>query len=256
MNIVSDLLPGQWQGSSGGGDVVAILEADHRAVEQLFKDIQRATGSARKALVQRLGKELSLHMAIEESLVYPRVSSFDREMGAEAKAEHGLAAKVLRDVQRLSPDDPGFDGALEMLQAGIQHHVHEEEGEVLPKLRQEVDAAEMEQLTAAVRSAKERGRAPRRTSAASRKRATRSGPTRRSTSARSTSGRSSSSARKKSSPAKAAARKRSSSASASRSSGNGSGQVTKAELVRRAKRQGVTGYSSMTKAQLQRALSR
>jgi hemerythrin superfamily protein len=241
MNMTSNLLRGRQ-------DVIAILEADHREVEQLFEQIQRAQGSQRTKLVEKLASELTLHMSIEESLVYPRMARIDKEMSSEAQAEHSLSRKVLKDLQRLAPDTPGFDGALEMLKAGIQHHVQEEEGEAFPKLRSRLDSSELEQLTEQVQAAKERGRAPRRSSSGrSRSRSTSRSPrsssrpaaSRRSSGSRSTSR--SSSAAKKSTKA---ASKRSSSSS----------DVTKADLVRQAKRRGITGYSTMTKAQLARAL--
>jgi hypothetical protein len=257
MTMISNLLTGSRP------DVVSILEADHRAVEKLFKDIEAASGSRRSSLVEKLVTDLTLHMSIEESLVYPRVSAFDKEMSQEANAEHALAKKVLTDLRRLAPDAPGFDGALGMLQAGIEHHVHEEEGEVLPKLRRELDQSELEQLTGEVEAAKQRGRAPRRASA-SRKRT--SGSRKRTSSA---SKRTSSAQKRASSASKrtSSARTRGSSSKAttskSRASGSGSSrgrgrgsEPTKDELVRQAKRAGVTGYSRMNKRQLERALAR
>jgi hemerythrin superfamily protein len=242
MNMISNLLGGRQ-------DVVAILEADHREVEQLFEQIQRAEGSQRTKLVEKLASELTLHMSIEESLVYPRLARIDKEMSAEAEAEHTLARKVLKDLQRLAPGSPGFDGALGMVKSGIEHHVHEEEGEAFPKLRSQLGRPEMEELTEQVRTAKERGRAPRRSSSSSGSRArstsrssrssTRPAASRRSTGSRATS-RTTSAAKK-------------STKSASKRSGSSS-EVTKAELVRRAKRRGITGYSTMTKAELARAL--
>jgi hemerythrin superfamily protein len=213
MNTISTFL------RSGRQDLVAMLEADHREVEQLFNQIQRMQGSQRSKLVAKLAQELTLHMRIEESIVYPRLGRIDKEMSSEAEAEHRLARKALADLQRLAPDTPGFDGALAMVKAGIEHHVQEEEHEAFPKLRSELDDLEMEQLTEEVRAAKERGRAPRRSPSASRARksAGRSAPSR------------------------------------SRSRG-GTKNPTKADLVRRAKRAGITGYSSMTKDELARAM--
>jgi hemerythrin superfamily protein len=239
MNMISNLLQGRQ-------DAVAILEADHRQVEQLFEQIQRAQGSQRTKLVQKLASELTLHMSIEESLVYPRMARIDKEMSSEAEAEHSLSRKVLKDLQRLAPDTPGFDGALEMLKAGIQHHVHEEEGEAFPKLRSQLGQDELENLTEQVRTAKERGRAPRRSSSSS-------GRSRSRSTARSSrsSSRPASSRRSSSSRSTATAKKATKSASKRSSS---SSDVTKAELVQRAKRRGITGYSTMTKAQLARAL--
>jgi hemerythrin superfamily protein len=241
MNMISNLLRGRQ-------DAVAILEADHREVEQLFEQIKRAQGSQRTRLVQKLASELTLHMSIEESIVYPRLARIDKEMSSEAEAEHALSRKVLKDLQRLAPASPGFDGALEMVKTGIQHHVQEEEEETFPKLRSQLDSAELEQMTEQVETAKQKGRAPRRSSSSGR------------SSSRSTSRSSRSSSRpaasRRSSSSRAGSRsttaKKSTKAASTRSSS--SSDVTKADLVRRAKRQGITGYSTMTKAELARAL--
>jgi hemerythrin superfamily protein len=202
MNMISNLVQGERQ------DLVAILETDHRDVEQLFTQIQRAQGRQRSTLVENLAEQLTLHMSIEESIVYPRLGRIDEEMRSEAEAEHALARKTLKDLRRLAPDSPGFDGALEMVKAGIEHHVHEEESEAFPRLRAELDEQEMEEITEQVREAKQRGRAPRRRTAAKR----------------------------------------------SSTSSKAATNQTKADLVERAKREGVAGYSSMTKAELARAL--
>ena len=75
-------------------------------------------------------------------------------MVEEAKTEHEGARKVLAEVERLSPNEPGFDGAFEMLEAGISHHVEEEETEVFPKLRKSASAAQLNEVGQQVEEAK------------------------------------------------------------------------------------------------------
>ncbi len=140
-------------------DVTKMLEKDHREVARLFREIKKTNGAARRKLVDQLTADLRLHMKVEESIVYP---AMDRKFGLgsvlidEAKTEHKGARKVLADVEKLSPSQPGFDGALAMLEAGIKHHVREEEDEVFPKFRKSADADELNELGAKVAAAKER----------------------------------------------------------------------------------------------------
>ena len=114
------------------------LEMEHRQVEELFSRLEKAeTESEQRPLVDELVAALTQHMQIEESDVYPEVAKIDGEMEEEAETEHRLGREGLTKLQELI-GQPGFGAAVAMLQAGISHHVEEEEGEVFPKLREEL----------------------------------------------------------------------------------------------------------------------
>ena len=95
-------------------------------------------------------------MKVEESIVYPAIAKQvdDGDVVEEDKTEHKGARKALDDVEKLSPDKPGFDGALTMLEAGISHHVEEEEDEVFPKFRKSVSTEALNELGKKVTAAK------------------------------------------------------------------------------------------------------
>jgi iron-sulfur cluster repair protein YtfE (RIC family) len=140
-------------------DVTRLLEQDHRKVEKLFSKIKEATGASRADLVTELAADLRIHMQAEEMIVYPYINKHlddGSDMVEEAVTEHEGARKVLADVERLSPNEPGFDGALEMLEAGISHHVEEEETEVFPELRESAPEADLDDLGQQVLQAKGR----------------------------------------------------------------------------------------------------
>ena len=139
-------------------DVTKMLEHDHREAEDLFAKIKETNGAARAGLVTKLAGALRLHMQVEETIVYPAIAKQvdgGDDMVEEATTEHEGARKALADVEKLSPNEPGFDGALEMLEAGISHHVEEEEDEVFPKLRESVSSADLEELGDEVAAAKQ-----------------------------------------------------------------------------------------------------
>ena len=117
-------------------DVTRILEADHRQVEDLFEKISKADGDERLPLIEELATSLEAHMELEEQVVYPTMGPVTGdERVQEGETEHELARKTLAEMQTLAPDEPGFEGALESVKAGIEHHVEDEEGSVFPKLR-------------------------------------------------------------------------------------------------------------------------
>lgn len=117
-------------------DPMKLLKADHREVEQLLKTLADTDeGEERERLVDELQLKLALHMEIEEQLVYPAVAQYvGGEDEEEAEIEHGLAREgVERLVAMVSA--PGFGAVVDMVQAGITHHVKEEENEILPTLK-------------------------------------------------------------------------------------------------------------------------
>jgi hemerythrin-like domain-containing protein len=224
-------------------DPIALITSDHRKVEQLFKEIESAEGDDRNPLVEELVTQLLVHMEIEEQRVYPLVQrDVDTEMAEEAEVEHDLARQGLTQLQELAPDSPGFGAALDMVRAGIKHHVEEEETELLPKLQQQMDVAELQRLGDELATMKAEligsGAAELRSGGQ------RSGSGNRS---RSNRGRSNGGGR---------------SNGASRSNGgggrgrSGDDEPTKAELVDQARAKGVSGFSRMTKDELQKALAK
>jgi hemerythrin superfamily protein len=119
-----------------------LLETDHRAVDQLFREYEGLTGtagvSALREPVDRMIRELSVHAAIEEQILYPAVRSElpgGAAMAEEARQEHQQAKEVLRRLDRMDPSDAGFDSSVRELIGDVRHHVEEEEGEMFPKLR-------------------------------------------------------------------------------------------------------------------------
>jgi hemerythrin superfamily protein len=116
------------------------LERQHREVEALFEKLEKASEEGeQRTLVQQLEQALTEHMRIEETDVYPELSRLDEEMGEEAEIEHNLARDGLATLQGMI-GQPGFGAAVAMLQAGIEHHVEEEENEAFPKLRKAMGA--------------------------------------------------------------------------------------------------------------------
>jgi iron-sulfur cluster repair protein YtfE (RIC family) len=85
-------------------------------------------------LVDELLAAMAQHMETEEAQVYPALRAIDGEIEEEAEIEHGLARQGLATMARMV-GQPGFGAAVEMVQAGIKHHVEDEEKEAFPKLR-------------------------------------------------------------------------------------------------------------------------
>jgi hemerythrin-like domain-containing protein len=128
-------------------DPFSILENDHRQVEQLLQQLDESEeGPERERLVEQLTAALSVHMEFEEAHVYPLTRRIlDEETVEEANTEHELARDGLGKLSQLT-SEPGFGAAVAMVEGGIKHHVEEEEGEVFPAMRRELDRQQQADL--------------------------------------------------------------------------------------------------------------
>ncbi len=139
-------------------DPIAILKKDHREAEALFKRLKetKSPSARRRQTLDKLEAALTLHMQIEEKVLYPAVKELlGEEPVTEADTEHTLGRDGLRKMRQFV-DQPGFGAACEMTLAGIKHHVKEEETEMFPKFKKRVsrdDLAEMGDKIVAIKKA-------------------------------------------------------------------------------------------------------
>ena len=135
-------------------DVIEILTADHREVGQLFAQIEACSHASddtvrerRADLVDQVIIELIRHSVAEETEVYPalaeRVSTGEAD---RARHEHAEAEETMKQIDRMSPDDPGYEEALGTLMRDVRQHVQEEESDYLPHLRTAFSAEELQEM--------------------------------------------------------------------------------------------------------------
>ena len=110
-------------------DAIALLKADHRTVEDLFTEFQKASGSERKwKIAQQICNELKIHAQIEEEIFYPAFEGkMDDDLYHEAYVEHDGAKVLINDIMASRGDDEFFEAKLTVLCEEIAHHVKEEE---------------------------------------------------------------------------------------------------------------------------------
>jgi hypothetical protein len=111
-------------------DAIALLKQDHRTVEDLFKQFEKASGNGRKEkLARQICFELSVHAQIEEEIFYPACEGkVEEDLLKEAYVEHdGIKILVAEIVAGSERSDEFFDAKVAVLQEQVEHHVEEEE---------------------------------------------------------------------------------------------------------------------------------
>ena len=113
-------------------DAVALLKADHRKVEDLFEQFEKARSKDRKeALAHEICTELKVHAMIEEKVFYPACrGEIEEDLVDEAIVEHDGAKVLINEIEAGGPDEEFYDAKVKVLSEMIEHHVKEEEQRV------------------------------------------------------------------------------------------------------------------------------
>ena len=122
-------------------DAVAFLEGQHWEVNDLFKELGKASTPAKKAMLFReIADKLAVHAAIEEKVFYPAVKARQTEdILLESLEEHLGIKRLIADLMAISPEDETFDAKAQVLRAQVEHHILEEEGDLFPKVEALMD---------------------------------------------------------------------------------------------------------------------
>ncbi len=110
-------------------DAISLLRKDHRTVEDLFVEFEKASGDGRKEkIAHKICLELSVHATIEEEIFYPACDGkVEEELLTEAYVEHDGAKVLIAEILGGGPDDEYYDAKVKVLSEEIEHHVKEEE---------------------------------------------------------------------------------------------------------------------------------
>ncbi|MBI2709145.1 MAG: hemerythrin domain-containing protein [Actinobacteria bacterium] len=123
-------------------DAITMLKADHKTVEKLFKRFEKAGDGAlkeKRAVVDEIIRELSVHAAVEEQVFYPAIREAvdDAEDEVlESLEEHHIVKWVLSELDGMDPGHERFDAKVTVLMENVRHHVEEEEQDLFPKVRE------------------------------------------------------------------------------------------------------------------------
>ena len=132
---------------------IELLKNDHDEVKELFKQYEKAGDNAlakKLALFEQIRDALTVHMDIEETIFYPAVKAVRDEKVKdevrEADEEHHVVKILLGELGKMNLSDEQFDAKLTVLKENVEHHVEEEEGELLPDAKKRLSSELLEQL--------------------------------------------------------------------------------------------------------------
>ncbi len=127
---------------------IDLLTTQHDEIEALLVDVSAATSSAvRTAALSDLADKLTLHLAVEQELLYPAANKLiSAEVRTEMLAEHQEIKRVLADLIWLEHEDQRFARKLVSLQTLMQWHEAWQESELFDRLAQGLPAPQLVDL--------------------------------------------------------------------------------------------------------------
>src|SRR5689334_6390135 len=122
-------------------NAIKMLKQQHREVEALFEQLEKARTSAqRQKVFDQIADALAAHATIEERHFYPSVKKKDtQDILLESTEEHLAIKRVIADLLDCEPSDERFEAKAKVLKDEVEHHVEEEEGELFPKVQKLFD---------------------------------------------------------------------------------------------------------------------
>jgi len=123
-------------------NAIDLLIKQHEITKNALEEMEK--GNVDEQELRTLADELVAHMVIEEHVFYPRVRELMKDMVGESFEEHTVARFALARAMLAKGEDQ--KARITVLKELIEHHVEEEEQEMFPKVRQAIDAGELERL--------------------------------------------------------------------------------------------------------------
>lgn len=116
-------------------DAIDILKTQHVEVTALFAKLEQEAGTADwHDLVGRLVDRLTMHATLEEEIFYPAVAGIagGAPLVAHARDEHANVKRMLEPLRDPRADRRTCAEPLHELRRTVEHHVAEEEQEIMP----------------------------------------------------------------------------------------------------------------------------
>ncbi len=141
-------------------DAIVLLKEDHKTVEKLFKQFEKAGEKAyqeKKRIVGKVMEELTKHAYIEEEFFYPVARECVPETKdhiLESVEEHHVVVWMLSELAGMEPTDERFVAKVTVLMENVRHHVEEEEGEWFPEVRKAMGRKRLQELGEQMEKAK------------------------------------------------------------------------------------------------------
>lgn len=124
-------------------DIVKLILADHEPLKKLIKVLKDLEASirTRRRSFEQFATLLLVHARSEQESLYVYLKDEKKELrieGLEGEVEHDLAERMIEEVRMAEYADL-WTARCKVLAELVEHHIEEEEAEILPGFKKESD---------------------------------------------------------------------------------------------------------------------
>ena len=130
-------------------NAVDLIKEDHKRLRKLLDETLEAQGGEqREEAMDHLRTELVAHERMEEEVLYPRLRDEQkvRDSVLEGYEEHHVADVILDELLDVPPETDLWKAKVKVLKENVEHHMDEEESELLKKAKSVLDRDELDRL--------------------------------------------------------------------------------------------------------------
>ncbi|MFC0304920.1 hemerythrin domain-containing protein [Rhizorhabdus histidinilytica] len=115
---------------------ISLLKEEHHVFRELFDEAEEARPTRRVEIARELCMRLTVHMAIEEEILYPALKPVigDDEVN-EGIVEHQSGKRIIAELEQLDGDEELFASKVHVLGEETVHHIDEEDEELFEDAR-------------------------------------------------------------------------------------------------------------------------
>lgn len=134
-------------------NAIELLKEDHQEALRLMTELETAaeeagTDPTYTETFNKLNQALKMHTRIEEEVFYPAMEEFNemRDLVRESYKEHDQMDQLLMQLSTMAPNEEEFQETLAELRDAVEHHIEEEEGEMVPKAEELCNQSRLQEM--------------------------------------------------------------------------------------------------------------
>ena len=134
---------------SSANDVVELILRDHKPLKKLIKSLKSEdiTIARKRPLFAEFASLLAAHAKPEEKSLYVHMKEEDklRTDAFEGDTEHAIADQLIAEI-KMANDEDKWMAKVKVLAELVEHHIEEEEEDMLPRVKKEIVAEMREEI--------------------------------------------------------------------------------------------------------------